>query len=78
MLLLIIHKKQSFRKLNMNPNVLLISMPWAPLNEPSIGLGILKTILIEKKINVKVVNLNIYLLEYLTADTYVSLYICIK
>ncbi|MCB0721423.1 MAG: RiPP maturation radical SAM C-methyltransferase [Ignavibacteriae bacterium] len=57
----------------MNPNVLLISMPWAPLNEPSIGLGILKTILIEKKINVKVVNLNIYLLEYLTADTYVSL-----
>lgn len=52
------------------PEVLLLSMPWAPLLEPSLGLGILKTRLQDDGILCRVCHLNIFLLKYLKDETY--------
>jgi ribosomal peptide maturation radical SAM protein 1 len=54
----------------MVPDVLLLSLPWAPLLEPSLGLGILKAKLQEDGIACRVCHLNIFLLKYLKEETY--------
>ena len=54
----------------MGPSVLLISLPWTTLNEPSLGLGILRAVLDGKGIPCRVVHLNLFLLEHLRAHTY--------
>ncbi len=56
-----------------SPNVLLISMPWTSLVEPSLGLSILKTQLEQKQIQVRVWHANLLLLKYLKASTYLAL-----
>jgi ribosomal peptide maturation radical SAM protein 1 len=50
--------------------VLLISMPWAPLEEPSLGLAILKARLAECGITCTVAHLNIFLLKYVKVESY--------
>jgi ribosomal peptide maturation radical SAM protein 1 len=52
------------------PQVLLLSMPWTALSEPSLGLGILKAQLLRQGISCRVRHLNLFLLEYLKAETY--------
>lgn len=52
------------------PRVLLVSLPWAPLLEPSLGLGILKARLHEDGIACRVCHLNVFLLKYLKQETY--------
>ena len=53
-----------------SPSVLLISMPWTSLTEPSLGLGILRAVLDEKGIPCRVIHLNLFLLEHLRAHSY--------
>lgn len=55
------------------PSVLLVSLPWTSLTEPSLGLGILRAVLDENKIPCRVLHLNLFLLEYLQASTYYAL-----
>jgi ribosomal peptide maturation radical SAM protein 1 len=55
------------------PQVLLLSMPWATLGEPSLGLGVLKACLERAGIAVRVRHLNLFLLRHLRASTYVGL-----
>lgn len=55
------------------PRVLLLSMPWAALGEPSLGLGVLKACVERAGITVRVRHLNLFLLRYLRASTYVGL-----
>ena len=55
------------------PKALLLSLPWTSLVEPSLGLGILKAELEIKNIECKVKHLNILLLKYMRATTYVSI-----
>lgn len=55
------------------PKVLLLSMPWAPLHQPSLALGILKAKLLEAEISCTVRHLNIFLLQYLKVDSYRAL-----
>lgn len=52
------------------PRVTLVSMPWASLTEPSLGLGILDAILTEEGICTQTRYFNLHLLEYLRPDTY--------
>jgi ribosomal peptide maturation radical SAM protein 1 len=52
------------------PNVLLISMPWAPVYEPSLGLAILKTQLVQAGIRARVRHAASFLLEYFKFDSY--------
>src|SRR5687768_14377196 len=52
------------------PSVLLISMPWAPILEPSLGLAILKTRLQDQGISCRVIHLNLQLLKFLKPDSY--------
>src|SRR6201988_110833 len=52
------------------PKVLLISMPWASLTEPSLGLAILKAKLLENGIPCTVRHQNIFFLEYLKSESY--------
>ncbi len=47
-------------------------MPWAALGEPSLGLGVLKACLEQAGIAVRVRHLNLFLLRYLQAKTYVG------
>ena len=54
-------------------NVVLVSMPWTTLTEPSLGLGILKAVLEDAGIPCRVRHLNIFLLRHLKATTYYSL-----
>jgi ribosomal peptide maturation radical SAM protein 1 len=55
------------------PRALLLSMPWAALGEPSLGLGVLKACLEQAGVAVRVRHLNLFLLRYLRASTYVGL-----
>lgn len=55
------------------PRVVLLSMPWAALGEPSLGLGVLKACLQRAGIPARVRHLNLFLLRYLRASTYVGL-----
>jgi ribosomal peptide maturation radical SAM protein 1 len=48
-------------------------MPWAALGEPSLGLGVLKACLERAGVAVRVRHLNLFLLRYLRASTYVGL-----
>ncbi|HWR40079.1 MAG TPA: RiPP maturation radical SAM C-methyltransferase [Patescibacteria group bacterium] len=52
------------------PSVLLISMPWTALNEPNLGLGLLKAVLTRDNIPCRVLHLNLFLLQYLEPRTY--------
>ena len=51
----------------MSSDVLLISMPWASLNHPSIQLGILKRVLQENEIQTEVRSYNLSLMEHFAA-----------
>jgi len=53
-----------------NPSVLLLSLPWTTLTEPSLGLATLHAILDKKGIPCKVWHLNLFMLQFLRADTY--------
>lgn len=55
------------------PNVLLASLPWTSLVEPSLGLGILKSELDKHNIDSKICHLNLFLLRYMRSSTYVSI-----
>jgi len=55
------------------PNVLLVSMPWAPFQEPSLGLSILSSVLNGKGIANEIKYFNLLLLKYLKATTYYNL-----
>ncbi|MDT0678519.1 hypothetical protein, partial [Autumnicola musiva] len=55
------------------PKVLLVSMPWAPYQEPSLGLSILSAVLNNDSIENDVKYFNIFLFKYLKASTYSSL-----
>lgn len=55
------------------PRVLLLSLPWTSLVEPSLGLGILKAELQKNNIQCRVKHLNLLLLKYMRATTYVSI-----
>jgi len=50
--------------------VLLISMPWGPIMEPSLGLSILKSVLIKNGIKCKVIEAPMRLLKWLKYPTY--------
>jgi ribosomal peptide maturation radical SAM protein 1 len=51
-------------------DVALVSMPWAPVHEPSLGLGILKSCLTDAGITAKVFHFAPELLRWVTAETY--------
>lgn len=53
--------------------MLLVSMPWTMLTEPSLGLAMLKAILDREGVPCRVLHLNLYLLEFLQSKTYDSL-----
>src|SRR5271156_6510656 len=53
--------------------VLLVSMPWTTLTEPSLGLAMLKAVLAKHGFAATVMHLNLFLLEHLKAHTYEAL-----
>jgi ribosomal peptide maturation radical SAM protein 1 len=55
------------------PHVILASMPWTTLTEPSLGLAILKATLRDHGISARVAHLNLGLLRFLQAKTYYAL-----
>lgn len=55
------------------PNVLLASMPWAPMQEPSLGLSILSAVLKTAEINHCTKYFNLLLLNYLKPSTYIQI-----
>ena len=57
----------------MQPSVVLASMPWAPVTEPSLALGILKSQLKQAGIACRVVHANLGLLRHITYETYTSI-----
>src|SRR5690348_15515752 len=63
-------RSPDYRTADSPPRVLLISMPWASLPEPSLGLAILKAKLLETGIPCTVRHQNIFFLEYLKAESY--------
>jgi len=52
------------------PCVVLVSMPWAPVPEPSLALGILSAQLKRDRIPAKVIHANVTMLKYVTYTTY--------
>ena len=54
-------------------DVELVSMPWAALNEPSLGLAILRAILIQAGLSCRVRHLNLSFVRYLRAGTYAAI-----
>jgi ribosomal peptide maturation radical SAM protein 1 len=55
------------------PRVVLASLPWTTLSEPSLGLAILKSVLNEASIECRVRHLNLFALRHLRAATYCTL-----
>src|ERR1035437_1305282 len=55
------------------PSVLLVSLPWTNLWQPSLGLGILHSVLAQQGIACRVLHLNLFLLEHLKAQTYFAI-----
>jgi ribosomal peptide maturation radical SAM protein 1 len=55
------------------PRVLLVSPPWTSLNEPSLGLSLLRAVLDKEGIPCRVIHLNLFTLEFLRAKTYSAL-----
>lgn len=53
--------------------VLLISLPWTTLTEPSLGLSLLKSILARENISSRVMHLNLFLLRHVQSATYFSI-----
>jgi ribosomal peptide maturation radical SAM protein 1 len=56
-----------------DPSVILVSLPWTTLTEPSLGLGLLKAILGQHRIPCRVMHLNLFILRHLHASTYFAL-----
>ncbi len=56
----------------MEPSIVLASLPWAPVTEPSLALGILTAQARRAGIRAKSMHLNIDLLDHVTFDTYVK------
>lgn len=56
----------------MQPSVALVSMPWAPVQEPSLALGILQAQLKRAGIRSKTFHANATLIKYVTYATYVE------
>lgn len=52
------------------PSLLLLSMPWTNLNQPNLGLGILKSILSKAGIKSTIRHLNLEMLQMLKGPTY--------
>lgn len=55
------------------PSVVLVSLPWTTLTEPSLGLGILRAFLDDEGIACRVWHLNLFMLRHLHAATYYAL-----
>lgn len=55
------------------PSVLLVSMPWTALEEPSLGLSMLRAVLDGEGIPARVWHLNLSLLRHLRVTTYLAL-----
>jgi len=55
---------------NRRANALLVSMPWASVTEPSLGLALLKPKLLEAGIPCRIRHQNIFLLEYFRPQSY--------
>jgi len=55
------------------PRVLLLSMPWAKLAEPSLGLAILQAVLMREDIESRVRHFGIELLRYVKASSYTAI-----
>ena len=58
---------------HIKPSVVLISLPWTTLTEPSLGLGLLKAVLQREGIPCRVMHLNLSLLRYMHLSTYFTL-----
>lgn len=56
-----------------DPRVLLCSPPWTSLNEPSLGLALLRSVLDNENIPCRVFHLNLFTLEFLKGPTYSAL-----
>lgn len=56
-----------------DPSVILVSLPWTTLTEPSLGLGLLKAILGQHGVPCRVMHLNLFILRHLHASTYFAL-----
>ena len=60
----------------MKPRIALVSMPWAPVAEPSLALGILKSQLTREGIDSRVFHSNLGLLRYLAGPAYQQVSAC--
>ena len=58
------------------PRVALVSMPWAPISEPSLGLGLLKQQLVDEGVEARVFHFNLGLLRYMTDAAYQQVSAC--
>lgn len=56
-----------------NQQVLLISLPWTNIIEPSLGLALLKSILQNNGYKTRVLHLNVFMLEFFKATSYEAL-----
>ena len=56
-----------------SPQVVLVSLPWTNIIEPSLGLALLKSILQQHGIATQVLHLNLFTLEFLKASPFYSL-----
>jgi ribosomal peptide maturation radical SAM protein 1 len=55
------------------PSIILVSLPWTSLTEPSLGLGIISACLAKEGIECRVLHLNLFLLEHIRPNTYYAL-----
>lgn len=60
----------------MQPRVALVSLPWAPLTEPSLALGILKAELARAGLTARVFHLNLGMLRHVTGAAYHQVAAC--
>lgn len=60
----------------MTPNVALVSMPWAPISEPSLALGILKAELTRSGIPTRIFHSSLGLLRHVTGPAYQQISAC--
>lgn len=63
----------SDRAAGRDPSVVLVSLPWTTLTEPSLGLALLKAVLAEQGVASRVMHLNLALLRYVHASTYFAI-----
>jgi len=59
-----------------NPRVALVSLPWAPISEPSLGLAVLKAHLNREGIAARVFHESLGLLRYITGGAYQQIASC--